>query len=267
MHTLNGVSQLWPIGISFFLTLARCQGGGHGFTEDAVDTCDVLNPQNSQYLGCFDLGTTSPSHFSDNPPTPGGGANYYPYMLGDSIPAFVPGFAPHGTEWTNSLTPANCTIACRAHGFKYAVLIYPECHCGSYPPPTAPSSTSQTDSKSPCHHGTGYLPCPGDPTNLACGYHNDNSHYFADIFIDITFADPDSLVVADEKVKYSYLGCFDFNSGGSLSPGGITNQFQTLDQCYAFCASFNMPYAGISNQPAGPGNLFKCVPSKFNTFL
>ena len=46
----------------------------------------------------------------------------------------------------NSMTPANCTIACRGHGYAFSALISKgDCICGSFPPIAPSSRFSYTD--------------------------------------------------------------------------------------------------------------------------
>src|SRR5450432_4338976 len=68
--------------------------------------------QGAQYYGCWDI----------TPPGPVGSSNYYSVVItsNNQNTQYYPGWIGSGDLYSDSITPANCTIACRAHGYKFS---------------------------------------------------------------------------------------------------------------------------------------------------
>jgi len=186
------------------------------------------------------------------------GAGFYDFMITNVGGSAYPGFQQNDSPWQASLSPANCTMACKAHGFKYTALIGDaQCHCGTISPaarglPTSSlSSLKQTDSaEANTCHSNNWKACPADFYVWACGYMVGGANTFqADLYIDSTFASESALALIDEtqQSRWGYLGCFTMGASlsAALQPVGYTNQFSTATSCYAFCASLYMPLAGM----------------------
>ena len=248
----QGFFPISLIAVCLFVGISKGQGGGHGLDPSQLNSCPggFGNTLAIQYYGCYVLGPDVERDLSlPYPASLGGGSKLFPYTFSNDLPMTFPGFVIGGSQFNNDLTPLNCATACRAHGFKFTILINNACKCSPYPPPNtfARTSISQIDPNSACHSGDN---CAGDPTQQACGRSQNNIAY-ADIFIDATYPDPLQIPAPGiEAGKYRYLGCFDLNSGGPLAPGGFTGSFTTLNECYTFCARYEMAYAGASFQPS-----------------
>lgn len=83
--------------------------------------CNSQIGQTAQYYGCWDI-------------TPFSGAtNYYNVSIVGATNSFnyYPGWVSPGGLFDDSVNPANCTVACRGHGFKYSILYNgQQCQCG-----------------------------------------------------------------------------------------------------------------------------------------
>ncbi len=105
-------------------------GPARNFTPSSTCTTD----QEFKFYGCFDL-SGGYDLTIEGPPL-----NTVSRVPIDVGPSYFPGWvdtgsAPFARFFENSVTPGNCTTACRGHGYRFAALANKSCHCGSYPPP------------------------------------------------------------------------------------------------------------------------------------
>ncbi len=200
----------------------------------------------------------------------GTGLNAVPFFIANSGPSALPGYVLGGTSlWTSSETQLNCTIACRSHGMKYAMMVFGRCGCSPYNPGTifvnlfngVPDTALNALTVSACsgypeQGSTGFLGCFGDSTQLGAGYITTSIRrytsgpiglYAAAVFFDNTFAPDGSINYAAMATSYGYLGCFIMTGDStSFQPQGFSNYFNSMSGCYTFCANLNMPYAGMA---------------------
>lgn len=231
---------LWGIiCVCTFTPLAIAQGylGGTQYPP-----CNSSISQGSQYLGCYDLSHevlqlqitgTDPLYYS-----------YYPGWIetGDPTAAAL---------YDNSVDPANCTKACRGHGYKYAALYGGTyCRCmGNAPSTLAPqSSTNPQDPVilNSCHVPLPGIPgnCPGDSTQF-CGTGN-----YADVYVDNSFPLLSTIDPNVEQNHYSYIGCFHPGNGAVANipqlsypvPAVIAASFTSLNGCFKYCATLGFPF-------------------------
>lgn len=182
---------LWICGL-LSVSNAALQGattqpgaGAYGGLLYSVCTTD----QSWVYVGCYEtesVAINAPFPFQvkpfdvNEPPTGYPRYNYYSgLLLASGLPAggWVEGSSP-GTAspnlfyYENSVNPANCSMVCRAHGYKVVALMNQECYCGSsLPSGFAKLNTSSTgtvlnpqkDIGLLCHSSTA---CPGDASQF-----------------------------------------------------------------------------------------------------
>lgn len=188
----------------------------------------------------------------------------------------------------NSITPSNCTIACRGHGYAYSALV-PKgpCICGTYPPLGVPTyKDGGPNNKIPdsmCRSTSG---CAGD-YNQNCG-NNPGTEYYAPFYVDQSFPyfatiskQQTSVGAALNNNNYKYMGCFSLPADGT--PNGATqltytpptssihwpydsstyipgsSSYGTILGCFQACALLGFPFAGLipgaggTNAGAYPG--------------
>jgi len=234
MLALRGIICIWTSAV-----LARAQGmlGGQQYPP-----CNSSILQGSQYIGCYDLTNevlelqitgTDPTLYS-----------YYPGWIETSDPT-IPAY------YDNSVDPANCTVACRGHGYKYAALYGGSvCRCmGNMPSTPAPhSSTNPLDpvTLNSCHAPGQYLPgnCPGDSSQF-CG-----TGTYADVYVDNSFPLLSTINSTVEENHYSYIGCFHPGGGGNVNVGQLSYRVPaanltgatSLTPCFEFCATLGFPF-------------------------
>ncbi len=158
---------------------------------------------------------------------------------------------PRLLPFTITIDPANCTIAYRGHGYKYAALYGGNsCRCmGNAPCTAAPlSSTNPLDpvTLNSCHIPGQYLPgnCPGDSSQF-CG-----TGTYADVYGDNSFPLLSTINPVVEESKYGYIGCFHPGSGNDtnvgllsyLVPAASIAGATSLTPCFEYCASLGFPY-------------------------
>ncbi|KAI9743836.1 MAG: hypothetical protein M1818_002570 [Claussenomyces sp. TS43310] len=234
------------------------EAGGSG---PCVGTKNSLDFEGSQYLGCFDFsGDAPPAAIS---PSPTGA--YYPFLVANGgvsttytataqYPAWTMGSSAF---YSNSLTPRNCTLACRAHGYSYAALVGDaSCQCGTFAPTvqTSPFSTNPSDNGTSnyCHGGS---PCLGDSTQY-CGYPGGN---VADVYVDNSFPKWGTWSNTAQAGNYKYIGCFAQSSQMVYKDSGATNGFSIMAQCFEFCASLGFPLAAFEYDNNTPFLLSDCA--------
>jgi hypothetical protein len=109
-------SMSWII-LASLAVQAYCQGslGGQQYPPCTAG-------QFAQYYGCWDI---SPSLNS-------GQAFYNVSIVGKtSSTSYYPGWVSPGDDYNDSVNPANCTVACRGHGYKFSALYNGQyCYCG-----------------------------------------------------------------------------------------------------------------------------------------
>jgi hypothetical protein len=269
-------------------TLSSCQGGSFGWIPGFVGSanCNVSSAALANYVACMNLGlnsTSTPFSLTNNQTSITYGTGYFspPFVLANYGASSFPGMTLNGNNtWTSMESPYNCTVACRAHGMKYTIMIFNTCNCSPYlngtyytnvNPPTRyidavynPILINTTCSVQ--GHG-GEFGCYGDNVQQSCGWMT-STYFNYDIapslptnqiypygltsgtaFVDITFASDSTLNYTFQALNYGYLGCFILSSAStSFMPSGFSNNFLTTSQCYTFCSNINMPYAGIAYQ-------------------
>jgi len=278
-----------------FATLAHCQGGSFGWLPgygDGLVTCNGTSANLTSYnmtnfVGCMDLGlsaTSQPFGLTNNSTvvTMGTGVSMPPFNFASYGPSSFPGFPTNGNStWTTMETHLNCSIVCRAHGMKYAIILYGSCACSPYIPynswfvfnlmirPQWKDSTLATglipnpiSACCPLKNGTTYgqfgdntqYYTGADAGTLANAYTYNQSalytgHTATAVWVDITFASDSTLVLSTQATLYQYLACFIMSdSTTTFMPLGFINNFTLPSQCYTFCAGVNMPYAGMTYQ-------------------
>ena len=79
-------------------------------------------PQAAQYYGCWNI----------SPSLNAGQAFYNLSIVGTTTSiAYYPGWVSPGGLYDDSVNPANCTTACRGHGYKFSALYNGQyCYCG-----------------------------------------------------------------------------------------------------------------------------------------
>jgi len=84
--------------------------------------CSSAAGQAAQYYGCWNI---SPSLNS-------GQSFYNLSIIGTTTSTqYYPGWVSPGGLYDDSVNPANCTIACRGHGYKFSALYNSQyCYCG-----------------------------------------------------------------------------------------------------------------------------------------
>lgn len=97
-----------------FASYAYAQGslGGTQFPP-------CVAPQGAQYYGCYVI----------DPPA--GGSAFYNLTIQPTSTdiRYYPGWFSANINY-NSVNPANCTTACRGHGYKFSALYNGQCQCG-----------------------------------------------------------------------------------------------------------------------------------------
>ena len=234
MIALRGIICIWT-----FAALARAQGslGGQQYPP-----CNSTILQGSQYIGCYDLSNEILElQITGTDPTLN---SYYPGWIETGDPT-TPAL------YDNSVDPANCTVACRGHGYKYTALYGGTvCRCmGNSPSTLAPrSSTNPLDpvTLNSCHVPGQYLPgnCPGDSSQF-CG-----TGIYADVYVDNSFPLLSTINPTEEENRYSYIGCFHPGSGGNVNVGQLSYRVPaanltgatSLTPCFEFCATLGFPF-------------------------
>lgn len=130
----------------------------------------------------------------------------------------------------NSLTPANCTTACRGHGYAYSAPIPTGvCICSSFPPlglavlntgyPYADGGPNNVAPDTYCHSTNG---CPGD-YNQNCGSNVTGlvgltTSTYAPFYVDQSFPyfQQTALAEATGTNHYVYMGCFSLPTNDGL---------------------------------------------------
>ncbi|KUJ23722.1 uncharacterized protein LY89DRAFT_726786 [Mollisia scopiformis] len=143
---------------------------------------------------------------------------------------------------------------------------------GAYPP----AGTSYwTTIETPYNSENRVENCYGDFTQTGCGwqvkyyadgYDYQNSSldgiYAAAVYVDPSFATDGSLVPSIEQYNFKYLGCLEDGEDGADENTGILRPVITVQltasstfmlDCFEFCASLNMPYAGLASQTTNTG--------------
>ena len=87
--------------------------------------CNAAIGQTAQYYGCWDI-----------TPFPGASSFYNVSITGTKTSnQYYPGWVSPGNLYADSVTPANCTTACRGHGYKFSALFNGQvCQCGKANP-------------------------------------------------------------------------------------------------------------------------------------
>ncbi|XMA19154.1 hypothetical protein WAI453_011945 [Rhynchosporium graminicola] len=287
MWISNSLSQSLFFLLLAFTTTTNGQGGSFGYTDAALkDTfCAPLSPKRTNYYGCTNLGPSNQSTAMvirqyETTITYGTGNNFVPFILkssGTGAQSFKGYLVRPASQWDSSECPLNCTIACRSHGMKYAIMNQGVCGCSPYfyapaaplfytNRPGNPADTNYPDVNTPCGgtFGSGMDPgrpnCFGDPGNSVCGgltgtkvsntwnYRYGSGLIAASVWFDNSFERDTSLAATpDETHPYKYLGCFKiFTKGATLfQPSGFENIFNDPAECYTFCRNLNMPYVGM----------------------
>lgn len=112
------MGALWWLLCAVFTAGVNAQGSRGGIQ---YPPCNAAIGQGARYYGCWDV-------------TPAPGApNFYNVSISNSVAStqYYPGWLGPGSTVDNSINPANCTIACRGHGYKYSALFNGnQCECG-----------------------------------------------------------------------------------------------------------------------------------------
>lgn len=185
-------------------------------------TANLLSLPAGVFLGT----TTTPVASSYNlGPALGDGAGYY----------------AEDQPFTVSVTPYNCTVACRGHGYAYSAL-YADvldttftCACAPFLPSTALINTISPSTSNVCNNNLADNPCPGDASQF-CG-----DYVHALVYVDNSYRLVNTLTVA-QQTAYTYVGCF--NAVLAYNP---TSAIATQANCFALCGSLGYPYAGFSD--------------------
>ncbi|GAM89397.1 hypothetical protein ANO11243_074350 [Dothideomycetidae sp. 11243] len=125
-------------------------------------------------------------------------------------------------------TPQQCSLACRALGYKYAGTEYSsECWCGNYAPPTNASSSDCA------------MSCSGDPHQI-CGGPNRLS-----VTLDTTWTQ--TFFARQTYASWTLMSCYTDSSVRTLAtavsvPGGASNM--TSANCLSACAANGFAYCG-----------------------
>ena len=123
------------------------------------------------------------------------------------------------------------------------------------PPPGLAIDTSPTSAAgtSPCHTKN----CPGDYNQVSCGYLNQSTGiYYADVYVDVTFANSITLTTLTESSRYGYTGCFNLGTSALLQPASFHNQFTSTSAYYSLCAGLAFPFTAIQYQTGTLGDGF-----------
>jgi hypothetical protein len=269
-------------------TLSSCQGGSYGWIPGFVNqagSCNVTSPLLANYVGCVNIGqnaTAAPFIVRNNQTNITYGTGWFmpPFALANQGAASFPGMPLNGNStWTSMETSYNCTLACRAHGMKYSLMMINTCNCSPYlnisiflgyntNPPTVDAVYmplyGYSNSCCSVQSQGGYFGAYGDNLQTNSGWYVSLQFDYmigrtvfpyaygllaATTFVDTTFASDSTLNYTFQATNYGYLGCFILSSSStSFMPLGFSNNFSTPSQCYAFCANINMPYAGMAYQ-------------------
>ena len=163
---------------------AQGSGGPISYPPGPADPFPVfgtcLESQEWRYLGCAEF--TPPSDYplsitgaeasalSDTPQPVR--FSYFPGWVDVNSPLALSSFE-------NSVTPANCTTACRGHGYRVAALANNQCSCGGAFPAEGIIDQFGPDSPdSACYTGLLSERCDGDPTQQ-CEYSPKRLPYIA----------------------------------------------------------------------------------------
>jgi hypothetical protein len=111
-------SLSWIVS-AFLATGAYAQGSLGGVQ---YPPCNAAAGQTAQYYGCWDI----------SPSLNAGQAFYNVSIVSGTGIASYPGWYSPGSTVDDSVNPANCTIACRGHGYKFSALYNGQyCYCGT----------------------------------------------------------------------------------------------------------------------------------------
>lgn len=272
-----------------FATLIDGQGGSYGFTSAALaDTtnCAVLSSRRSNYFSCINFGSATVSTpFQITPGSTdivyGTGTYAAVLMITNTGPSAFAGYqVAYTSRWTASETNYNCTLACRSHGMKYAIMYGGYCGCSPFlnlpkTPKFLQTATIQLvpdylyiDANSLCL-GTGVpsypnppMNCLGDGNQPQCGVitgpgMNQNGVQPAglvagSVWLDNSF-NSDSVLLgllsASPSASYAFLSCFRLSQDKAQTflPANFSNTFPLgqTSNCFLFCAKLNMPYAAM----------------------
>lgn len=114
-------TEMQSLSLIVFALLAAhaCAQGSLGGVQ--YPPCSSAIGQTAQYYGCWDI-------------TPFAGASsfYNVTIVGSTgSTSYYPGWVSPGGLYDDSVNPANCTTACRGHGYKYSALYNgQQCLCG-----------------------------------------------------------------------------------------------------------------------------------------
>jgi len=267
MKMLGAVPRCLPLILWMFTAPSRSQGT-YGFKPGG--TCDNYGA-NYFYVGCFDTGytTTGPNLTVDSTTIGwGGGLGVSTFAIQDPGPV-IPyqtsvqdsfwGLPVNSSYWTDGRTPYNCSIACRAHGFKYLVLqdSVNVCQCATYLPTSFATQWPGDNPKiaphcsDPVQIGT-----PGDRNSLG-GWIATYPAGMVGQANSMWYQDPSFKTEAVLQVtpnlgtNFAYWQCMGAGISAKIRPQGFQNWFTTLASCFQFCANARMPYAGASWNAAG----------------
>ncbi|KAH7311947.1 hypothetical protein BKA65DRAFT_574667 [Rhexocercosporidium sp. MPI-PUGE-AT-0058] len=285
-----------------FTTPTDGQGGSFGFTQAALNDgfCAVTSNTRSNFVGCYNIGPVNASNAKtitqdSTTVTFGTGTFYTPFILtntGTGATSYTGYVVRPASEWTSSETSLNCTVACRSHGMKYAMMTLGVCGCSPFLSTNGasvyitsksgnPPDIQYPDGASPCGGG-GVVPsrpnCFGDAAQLGCGGLTGsvntgswNKRYGTGllanaIWFDNSFAKDSDIIPSVEAGAYLYLACFKIPSTGyqMFQPEGFVNTFTNFLDCNLFCAKLNMPYAARAWDSTTSKVKCKCG-TEFNT--
>ncbi|KAL8923003.1 MAG: hypothetical protein Q9172_003335, partial [Xanthocarpia lactea] len=189
-----------------------------------------------------------------------GGKAGFPFRLvtAQGDPKSFPGYTS-----TANLTVNLCTTACRAHGFKYALLYAGiECWCSSQLPyPAPPASADTSNGNGPYLGSSPGTPSPGTSCGTVCPGNSSQicggqSH--GSVYADQSYVNDTSPATIGVAPNYDYFGCY-VNSGGG--PGFLQIHAPTTESCQNYCGGLGYAFSTRNNvdSPAGtPGNNCQC---------
>ncbi|KAK9419474.1 putative WSC domain-containing protein [Seiridium unicorne] len=207
------------IGLLTFIARVKAQGYLY---EDTTSYCSGAG---FQYLGCYQVSTSSQDPFGYTPGVPldinGNGDPSISYIEYDN------------NDYTNATVNSHfCSRFCRHHGFHYTSLYNGGCSCGS-----TISSFTLASSEASCNNQ-----CTGDRKEQ-CGTSN-----YARIFADLSYKKETDLgTISNVQTGYQKLGCFYGPGGGPNMPGPTLFQSTatTAATCFTTCATLRLPLARV----------------------
>lgn len=210
------------LAVSSFLGIVEAQAY-YGTLSRELASC---GSDNFVYLGCFpNFETQAGNQYFPFDPT-----GYNPPGPSRSFPGWDP-----NSNYNNTVTPLDCSRACRGFGYKFASLRDNSCKCGiQLPLGYLPGSDAACN-----------VPCKGDQRQT-CGGGSD-----AQLYLDPTFAANSQVPIPVPVTNgnptianyYQYLGCFFTPEGFPTQDSRANTLRPTIQDCLNYCAGLGYAYA------------------------